>query len=654
MANRISRRAFIRIGVSALGGSVLAACTGTTPSTPEVTEPEATAEPVATEVEAAPTAAVVAESKESSMLAELVEAGQLPPLEERLPLNPKVADDFLPQHLTVEVGRHGGTLRLLGPSKQYSHDSFIGCYWQGILSPPSCEGDPITSNICEYEASDDAKTFTFRILEGLKWSDGVPVTTRDVQFTLEDIYGNEELSPAGFPAFMRSGNKPDGEPMKVEIVDDTTFTVSFTEPYGGFPVMMAITGWRCYDVIITPRHYLEQFHKAYADPDELDALVKASNFETWVQLFNFKNAVSSRSMREEAVGMPKLYPWVVTQASDEGCIMERNPFYWKVDEAGNQLPYIDRVDYRTVEDAEVLKLKLLAGDADHCRQDVTIAQVGLLKENEEAGGFKLFIARMHVVQAVVMFNMTYADENWRQVNDLRFRQALGMAVNREEFIDGVWYGLADLPTDQDSTYDPQGAMDLLDEIGLDQKDADGFRLGPDGKTLTILFEFMSDQIDLPAAAQLITEFWNAVGIKTTAKGISSDLYWQRNSANELQVSVMWDMSPIWYYQTLADNVWAPLWELWWRTSGAEGEEPPEEYKTYREQFDGVLTHPTAEARETFFDCYKMIADNYWNILTAKNQRQPVIVNAKMGNQVTTEDAYAFASTAGLEMAFYEE
>ena len=164
------------------------------------------------------------------MLAELVKAGQLPPLAERLPTNPKVADCWRADHLIPEIGRYGGTLRMMSPMKQYSHDAFCATSWQTLTYAQSLESNAITGNIVEYEASPDQKVFTLRLRQGLKWSDGVPVTTNDVRFAVEDVLGNEELSPAGFPSWLRDGNRPKGEPAQIEILDDFTFKVSFGEP----------------------------------------------------------------------------------------------------------------------------------------------------------------------------------------------------------------------------------------------------------------------------------------------------------------------------------------------------------------------------------------------------------------------------------------
>src|SRR5690606_37964700 len=116
-----------------------------------------------------------------------------------------------------------------------------------------------------WEASADNTSFTFFMREGLRWSDGEPVTIEDVRFAIEDVVHNPEITP-NVPVYLRSAQHPEGAPVALEVVDDLTFTLKFDRPYGSFPVQLVVGLWRSYVDIIKPRHYLEQFHKKYAKP----------------------------------------------------------------------------------------------------------------------------------------------------------------------------------------------------------------------------------------------------------------------------------------------------------------------------------------------------------------------------------------------------
>jgi peptide/nickel transport system substrate-binding protein len=613
-----------------------------------------TAAPVATKA-AAPTAAPAASKfQEAPMLAELVKTGKLPPIQERLPANPKIVQDLPPEWLKQEVGQFGGTLRLAGPAMQYDNDGYMMCETP-LLNTPGILGDNIQPNVLEkFEASPDGKSFTMALRKGTKWSDGKPVTTKDVTFVWEDWYNNAELNPNGPPGWLRAGTKATGEPMKLEIVDDYAFKCSFTQPYGGFPVGLAIASWHAYDVLLQPRHYLEQFHKKYADAAKLDAAIKEGKFETWVQLFNNKWGISWDYMRAKTIPLPKLSPWILKESNDQRTVLERNPYYFKVDAAGNQMPYIDRIEFTTVADPEVLAVKQFAGETDYGCEVVTMPKIALYKQNETKGNYNLKFGNIHRTAGAIFVNMTFKDDNWRKVvQDIRFRQALNMALNRKEIIDAVYYGYAE-PTDMvPNKYDEAGAMKLLDAMGLDKKDAEGFRLGPDGKTFTILIEPHNDFWDHGPVAQLAAQFWNKIGIKTTVKPLTGAIWGPKVNANELQATVLFDVSTLWYYQAYGFNLWGSLWDTWRATGGKQGEEPPQAVKDLYNKTASVMDVAPSEGRKVAKECEKMVFDNVWYFPISVNHKQPRIENKKLGNVSTNEMAFSIAQTLSMEQCFYK-
>ena len=662
---KISRRSFLQVSAGAAAGVVVAACT---PQAPPATvapapaaakaaptaAPAATAAPAPTKAAAAAAAPAAGKYKEAPMLAELVKAGKLPPVQERLPMNPKLINDLPADWLKLEVGQYGGTYRLGGPGIQYDNDGYMMCETP-LLHTPGIQGDNIQPNVLEtFDASADNKVFTMSLRKGLKWSDGTPVTTKDVQFVWEDWWGNAELNPSGPPGWLRAGTLATGEPMKLEIVDDYTFKGSFTQPYGGFPVNLAIGGWHAYDLLLQPRHYLEQFHKKYADPAKLDAMIKAGKFETWVQLFNSKWGGAWDYMRAKTIDLPKLSPWILKEANDQRTVLERNPYYFKVDAAGNQMPYIDRIEFTTVADPEVLAVKQFAGETDYGCEVVTMPKIALYKQNEVKGNYNLKFGNIHRTAGVIFLNMTYKDDTWRKVTqDIRFRQALNMALNRKEIIDAVYYGYAE-PTDMvPNKYDPEGAMKILDAMGMDKKDTDGFRLGPDGKTFTILMEPYNDFWDHGPVGELCGQFWNKIGIKTTVKPITGALYGPKRAANEIQGTVLFDVSTLWYYQAYATDIWGALWDAWKNTGGKQGEEPPQWAKDLYAKTAQIMDVGPADGRKVAKECEKMIYDNVVYFPISINHKQPRIENKKLGNLTSNELAYSIAQTLSMEQAFYK-
>jgi peptide/nickel transport system substrate-binding protein len=320
------------------------------------------------------------EFAEAPMLAEKVAAGELPPLADRLP----VASDLLVIQPVHEIGKYGGTWRrgFTGPGDgQNGHrvaggDRFV--FWD------SDEFPKVVPNLAKgWEISEDGKEITLFLREGLKWSDGEPFTANDAIFWYEHMYQNTELVP------VRSAFFNIDEGAKMEMVDDYTLKFSFpfanslflevlgssVNVFGGHAIFgsTAMGGY-------APAHYMQQFHPDFVEQAALDELVKKEGFDNWVNLFKDKNTWQRNS------DLPVLTPWkTVNPITSDNWVLERNPYYYGVDSAGNQLPYIDRISMTLAENLEVLNLRALAGEYDYQARHVSLANLPVLLENAEQG-----------------------------------------------------------------------------------------------------------------------------------------------------------------------------------------------------------------------------------------------------------------------------
>jgi len=608
------------------------------------------------------TLALAIKYNEAPMLKAKVAAGLLPPVEERLPEEPFVVGPgvLLPEdELDFEVGQYGGTLRSVHLSPEWSPDVFV-MEDEPLVMGPGLTGENIRGNVLKsFEVSKDQRIFTFHMREGLKWSDGVPVTTEDVLFAYEDVLLNKELTPV-FPRWMRAGNKASGEPMKLEVIDDYTFRISFAEPYGGFPVQLAICQWRGYTDLLKPKHYLKQFHPRYTPLEKLKPLIKEEGFgeDEWWSLFTLKDITNWEITHSEAVGFPTLTPWVPVKVTPKVHVYERNPYYFKVDEKGNQLPYIDKIRSELVADTEMMTMKVIAGEVDFLYEALALEKVPLLKENEKKGGYRTVILDSHTWPATIYLNLTYEDPVWRKVvRDVRFRKALNMSINREEIIDNLWLGFGASPPESiPSVYDPEKANQLLDEMGLDKRDAEGWRLGPDGKTFVIPFEICGRTSEMIPTTELVAEYFKSVGIKTTIKTIDPSLRNQRNAANQLKATVERNHGPIWWLRATANwylpDTWGPLWNLWFTTNGKEGEEPPAEVKRF---VDLVLASMVVspEERQKIIDEYERILyDNIFFIVPVEKEKRPDIAAANLGN--VAHGGASIGACFGAEQFFFKK
>jgi peptide/nickel transport system substrate-binding protein len=600
-----------------------------TEEVPEFEAPEQEAE--------APPAAPESEHGEAPMLAEMVAAGELPGVDERLPSEP----------ITVTphegIGQYGQTWHMVTKVDPTSHTDELVKY-EPLLRYSMGGVDLLPNMAKSWEVSEDGTTFTFYMREGVKWSDGAPLTADDVQFWFEDVISNRELYPA-FPNWLKAG----GERCTFEKVDD--FTVKFTFP-GPAPLFERQAGhpWR---EAYLPKHYLEQFHADYADEEALNGLVEERGFDNWASLF------LNHADENVNVDLPVIFAWDMEEYAEDGVTYVRNPYYWKVDTEGNQLPYIDTVQTRVAADVNVAQMMAFSGEAD--LQTFSVGQFPkdtmLLKENADQGNYHVIEAPISEPNVCVFgLNLTCKDERLRAIfSEKNFRIALSHAIDREQVRQLVYLEqpkeirqcapLPNSPFYHEAAaknyveYDPDKANALLDEMGLADRDDEGFRLAPDGEPFAITLEIIGKRDDFIDALEMVADWWNAVGVKTTAKPVETSLYFTRRDANELQAGVDYSgngfypiLNPDDYIPTSGGSVWANAWGTWYATDGESGEEPPEEVKRQLELYDEILVTPNIDKqKELWAEIMDINAENCYHFGFCDRAAVPVVVSNKMHN-----------------------
>ncbi|MGI6208233.1 MAG: ABC transporter substrate-binding protein [Anaerolineae bacterium] len=622
--SKLTRRRFLELSGAATALTLTAACAPSTQEAP----PAATQAPVqAPEATTAP-AAPAAEGKfgEAPMLAELVQAGSLPPVEERLPAEPMVIP------VTEEIGQYGGTWHrcAVGPSDANIIFSRMG--YENLVRWNDDLVSVYPNLVKSFEISEDATQFTFHMREGMKWSDGAPFTADDFVFWYEDILLNEELTPTIAKYFRDPVND---QVMKLEKVDDYTFTITFQSPYGLFiQIMAGADGLQ--DRIVAPKHYLSQFHPKYADAEELAAKVKEAGFENWWEYF------ANRRLWDNPEH-PRLTPWIPKRVPpDVPVLCERNPYYWKVDPEGNQLPYIDSVHFDIVENADLLNLKAVAGELDMQFRHIMWNNYPLFVENAEKGDYRVMKWTLAEGSNCLLFpNLNHKDPGLRELlGNLDFRIALSHGMNRSDINELAYQGFGTprqaslIPQsayfkEEHATryadYDPDKANQILDELGLTERDSDGFRLRPDGESLLITVEYAPVFGPWRDVLQMISEQWQAIGIRMVPKEEDRALLAERAGAAEHDVSVgTMDycatplIRPDRFVPYGASGVYesnAVMWWTWNLTRGEQGEEPPEEVKQQYALYDqirGAAPDALPALAEAFFDNASV---NLWNIGT---------------------------------------
>ncbi len=366
---------------------------------------------------------------EAPELAALVDAGTLPPVQERLPLNPLVVEP------AEQIGMYGGEMvdtyggQRIGEMRHYGYEPLVR--W-------AVDGSEVVPNVAEsWDISEDASTYTFKLREGMKWSDGMPFTSADILFWWERIETNTAINASG----PRGIFVVDGEHATVEAIDDYTIRFSWSKPNGVFLLDLASPyGQR---VVQFAKHHAEQFDLE-SNPDgvaEMMADANADDYGAW-----WKSTVGTYGQNAEYFNpRPHVHAHLPTGPveSRERFTFERNPYYFKVDTACNQLPYIDRRTWVLTTDPEVQLAKSLAGEIDISRVSIsTPNNRGVFFENQEPGDYRLInAASADMNVAFFMFPMSHPDRIKAEVyQDRNFRIGLSHAINREELIDVVFLG----------------------------------------------------------------------------------------------------------------------------------------------------------------------------------------------------------------------
>ena len=368
---------------------------------------------------------------QAPQLEEMVKQGKLPDVDDRLPKEPLV----LPTR--DSIGVYGGTWQTV--DERIDPRRFYGVGFQSSRTLLTVSGGlrgaygTIVPNLAkDFKANANKTKFTIMLREGLKWSDGQPYTTTDIEFWYKDVLLNKDLTP-GIPSTFKAGD----ETMKLRVIDNYTFELEFAEPKPLFLGDLALY-FRTSGMTTMPKHYMKQFHPNYASKGELDRMVQAEDADTWMNLFGKKNDDRMRSNTEK----PRLGAWTIVRGSPNPYpwYWERNPYFWAVDQEGNQLPYIDVISHEQLQ-PEVVSLRALSGSSVFPIAHAIIAQA---KEAEEKGIVQVILTG-HILEGMqaIYLNQTYEkDKVLRDIfRDRRFRYAVSHAMNRGRIDELQFLGL---------------------------------------------------------------------------------------------------------------------------------------------------------------------------------------------------------------------
>lgn len=646
----MKKQLFTVLGALIVLSMLLSACGGTTTPAPTAAPTqEATTAPTQEATEAPP---APAQYKQAPML----DSWDLPPVEERLP----VAEDIMVIKPWDSIGKYGGTwntvtwwagagnikMKLYDPPVRWKAD--LTGYEPGLL-------------IKMPEWSDDGKTITFTFRRGIKWSDGVPFTTADLKFWWEDLALNEDYKTSTVPWWARNS---DGTPITMEFPDDITWVLHFDKPQYIMPYILAQGTWE-WEPLMKPAHFLKQYHPDYDGKPGEEGYTELDRMDRWF----------------ETPGYPCLMAWCLKEyKAGEYLLLERNPYYWKVDTEGNQLPYIDYVRTELVEDSEVRLLQVAQGRYDCVfRYNGSPRDTPFLLENAEAGNYRLVPGWMNgagawpgiIVNQDFHRDMEYdpakESEEDKEIRALLrnhdFLVGLSYAMDRQRVLDVVWDGLGEAKNFTISPqsphfaseegkkvfqewasayaeYSPDKAKEAFDKAGFVDADGDGWRDLPSGKPFTLVLQ-VNDWSD----PKVNTDFGEVyklnledVGVKvlidnavgTADGGINRDnglFMLATTHASELD---LWTY-PDWIFPVrgVGEGTRAfPMEGQYYKTGGEQGwkPEPGSPAETLQNLYRQGLQEPSEEKRhEIIWEAVRIYIDQGPFILGATgDQPQPVV------------------------------
>ena len=569
--------------------------------------------------------------QETPFFQQAVADGTLPKIEDRVPSEPAVVD---------ATGKPGGQLRMLMATPKDTRMMVVYGYARLVGDTPAFEIEPDILKSIDVE---QGRAFTLHLRKGMKWSDGHPFTAEDFRYWFEDVAKNPKLAPSGLPVELL----PKGQPPRFEVLDDTTVRYSWAQPN---PLFLPALAGPDPLFIYCPSHYLKQFNAKYADKEILAALVKKARVHNWAALHNKKNAM----YRDDNPELPTLEPWVLkTKPPALRYVFERNPYYYRVDMAGRQLPYIDQV-ILSLADGKIIPAKTAAGESDLQARYLSFDDYTFLRQSEDRATSTCDCgapARVASLPSTPISTSTIRSgaaccatsafaERCRSpsigtrstrcsISDWRSRGRTRCCRTSPLYQPGYRSAWAQ--------YDFGEANRLLDVVGLSKRNSDGVRLLPDGRPMEIVVEDSGEWTGTSDVLELIRDSWRHIGIRLFAKPLQLTLFRRRVFSGETLMSIdkgienglanalssPWEFAP-----TSQQQLEWPKWGQYYETKGAGGEAPDlpsairlrELYETWL----GATSRPTQT--QAWRDILQVWADEVFSIGTVGGVLQPVVVS----------------------------
>ena len=579
----------------------------------------------------------------------LTQAGSLPPVAQRLPDHPKVV------RAVDQVGAYGGTWRMvIQPAADGAQ--FIRTVAYEPLVRWTTDWSAIEPNLVEsYSFNPEMTEYTFHLRKGLRWSDGEFFSTHDIQFWYEEVLLNKDLTPV-VPSWL----KLHGQVAAFNFVDAETFKVRFSSTNSIFLEQLATPD----ALMITafPAHYAMKFHKDFLTADELQRLIAEGNYASWADMF-----IKRVGVRSEDIGnfsdpsRPRLSAWLLDEPySLKAATVKwrRNPYYWKVDPAGKQLPYIDAVLFTVVKNNDEAINRVINGEVD--MQNLSEMGIDVASTFEALGSSEYRLNPLTDGSNNVMvihLNLAHADPQMHDVFiNQNFRIGLSYAINRQEIIDVIYHGkgmpwqaapLQDSPfydpkmATQYTEYSLEKANQYLDKAGL-AKDSLGNRLRKDGLPISFSVDVLDTDPQQIAMLNMVAKYWAEVGIQMQPNPEPLPIFMASIQANLHDAAAyrggatfLADLliNPSNYMPSSQDTFWAVPWANWYnQVPGYKDQRLDDSARTMLQTYDRIISVRDRNQQIKLMQADLVVArESYWTIGIASGQEQYGIVRKNFHN-----------------------
>jgi peptide/nickel transport system substrate-binding protein len=403
--------------------------------------------------------------------------------------------------------------------------NIFGLTYEGLITENPITGKKEPTLAESWTISEDNKTIVFMLRDGLKWSDGQPLTSEDVIFSYNDLYLNPKI-PNNYRDSLRIGESKAFP--KIQKLDDRRIQFQITEPFA--PFLDAA------ELPILPAHVLrETIEKKDKNGNPIFLTVWGTDTPPQDLIVN---------------GAYKLKSYVTSQR----LIFEKNPYYWKKDNQGNALPHIPEVVWAIVESTDTSLLQFRSGSLDSV--GISPEYFSLLKKEEERGNFTIYNGGPAYGTSFLSFNLNQGQRKGKPLvdpikskwfNNLNFRQAIAYGIDRDRMINNIYRGLGSKQNSQVSVqspfynknlkgynYDPEKAKKLLSQAGF-QYNAKNELLDSNGNLVQFVLNTNAGNKIREAMGTQIQEDLGKLGIKVDFSPISFNVL-----VDKMSNSLAWD------------------------------------------------------------------------------------------------------------------